>query len=139
MPKKQSSGTLLYRQSEAGLEVLLVHASGNYNRHKPWSIPKGEPDRGEQLEAAARRETWEETGVRVAGELHPLGDIVYKKSGKRIYCFAAPAPSDCQPSCDCWEIDCAEFLALPEARQRIHPDQAPFLDRLEVFLGSTMA
>lgn len=121
------------------MEVLLIHASGNYNRHKPWSIPKGEPDRGEELEAAARRETWEETAVRVDGELHPLGDIVYKKSGKRIYCFTAPAPPDCQPRCDCWEIDCAEFLPLAEARRRIHPDQAPFLDRLEVFLGSTMA
>ena len=41
---KQSSGTLLYRNGPEGLEVLLVHASGNYNRGKPWSIPKGEPD-----------------------------------------------------------------------------------------------
>src|SRR5579872_39147 len=44
---KQSSGTLLYRRAPAGLEVLLVHPSGNYNRGKPWSIPKGLPDAGE--------------------------------------------------------------------------------------------
>jgi len=40
---KQSAGTLLYRQGPDGLEVLLIHPSGNYNRKAPWSIPKGEP------------------------------------------------------------------------------------------------
>ncbi len=29
---KESAGTLLYRQGENGLEVLLIHPSGNYNR-----------------------------------------------------------------------------------------------------------
>src|SRR5687768_3635185 len=133
---KQSAGTLLYRRTPAGWEVLLIHSSGNYNRGKPWSIPKGEPDPGEELEAAARRETAEETGV-VAGELHPLGEITYQKTRKRIHCFAGPAPADCQPSCASWEIDCAEFLSLDEARRRIHPDQAPFLERLEAWLAST--
>ena len=51
---KISAGTLLYRQGVQGLEVLLVHASGGYNRKKPWSIPKGLPDAGEELEQAAR-------------------------------------------------------------------------------------
>jgi predicted NUDIX family NTP pyrophosphohydrolase len=139
MPQKESAGTLLYRQTPSNYEVLLIHASGNYNRNKPWSIPKGEPDEGEELEAAARRETWEETGVKVEGALHPLGEIVYQKSRKRVYCFAAPAPADCQPRCACWEIDCAEFLPLDEARRRIHPDQAPFLDRLEEWLSSFRA
>ena len=61
---KQSAGTLLYRQGPDGLEVLIVHPSGAYNRRAPWSIPKGEPDPFEtDLEITARRETWEETGV----------------------------------------------------------------------------
>ena len=59
---KESAGTLLYRRSQEGLEVLLVHASGNYNRHRPWSIPKGEVDGDEDPAATARRETLEETG-----------------------------------------------------------------------------
>ena len=74
----------------------MVHPSGNYNRHKPWSIPKGLPDNGEALEAAARRETLEETGV-VAEALVPLGSIDYRKSGKRIHCFAGPAPANGEP------------------------------------------
>ena len=126
---KTSAGTLLYRQRGDSLEVLLVHASGNYNRRAPWGIPKGLPDEGESLEAAARRETEEETGVR-AGELFALGDITYTKSRKRIHCFSGRAPADCEPRCASWEIDGAEFVAIDEARRRIHPDQAPFLDRL---------
>lgn len=126
---KQSAGTLLYRHGPQGLEVLLVHSSGNYNRGKPWSIPKGLPDPGEDLEAAARRETLEETGV-AAGELKPLGEVEYRKSRKRIHCFAGPAAEGAQPRCASWEVDRAEFLPLDEARRVIHPDQAVFLDRL---------
>ena len=129
MPAKQSAGTLLYRQRPRGLEVLLVHPSGPYNRHAPWSIPKGLPDPGESLEAAVRRETREETGVN-AGELVELGSIHYTKSRKQIHCFAGPAPEDAEPRCASWEVDCAEFLTMAEARQQIHPEQAPFLDRL---------
>ena len=124
-----SAGTLLYRRSGDRLEVLLVHPSGNYNRKAPWSIPKGIPDAGEELEAAARRETVEETGV-VAGKLVPLDSIVYRKSRKRVHCFAGEAPADAAPRPASWEVDRAEFLPLDEARGLIHPDQVPLLDRL---------
>jgi len=126
---KQSAGTLLYRDGAAGLEVLLVHPSGNYNRHAPWGIPKGEPDAGEELEATARRETLEETGV-TAGLLVPLGHIVYRKSRKHVHAFAGPAPADAEPRLTSWEIDQARFVPIEEARRLIHPDQAVFLDRL---------
>lgn len=126
---KQSSGTLLYRRTERGLEVLLVHPSGNYNRRAPWGIPKGEPDEGESPEATARRETQEETGVS-AGELTDLGHIDYTKSRKRVYCFAGEAPAGCEPRCASWEVDRAEFVPVELARGLIHPDQAAFIDRL---------
>jgi predicted NUDIX family NTP pyrophosphohydrolase len=127
---KASAGILLYRRGRDQVEVLLVHPSGNYNRRAPWSIPKGLPDEGEELEAAARRETMEETGV-AAGELASLGTIDYIKSRKRVHCFAGPAPADAAPRCASWEVDRAEFLSLTEARKLLHPDQVPFLDRLE--------
>jgi predicted NUDIX family NTP pyrophosphohydrolase len=134
---KETAGTLLYRFGEGQLEVLLVHPSGNYNRKAPWSIPKGLPDEGEELEAAARRETLEETGVAVCGDLHSLGHIDYKKSRKRVHCFAGSLPKNCQPSCASWEIDRAEIVALEQARSLIHPDQEPFLDRLEKMLDQS--
>lgn len=132
---KQSAGTLLYRTGPAGLEVLLVHASGNYNRRAPWGIPKGLPDDAEaDLAATARRETLEETGV-LAGELVDLGHIDYQKSRKRVHCFAGPAPPDAEPRTASWEVDRAEFVPLARARELIHPDQAAFLDRLVELLS----
>ncbi len=38
---KQSSGTLIYQRTEQGLEVLLVHPSGNYNRHAALEHSQG--------------------------------------------------------------------------------------------------
>jgi predicted NUDIX family NTP pyrophosphohydrolase len=131
---KQSAGTLLYRGPRDRLEVLLVHPSGAYNRNSPWGIPKGMPDPGEALEDAARRETREETGISVEGPLVPLDSITYAKSPKQVYCFAGPAPAVPVPACASWEIDGARFMTLEEARNLIHPDQGPFLDRLKDLL-----
>jgi predicted NUDIX family NTP pyrophosphohydrolase len=128
-----SAGTLLYRggggEAPDAIEVLLVHPSGSYNRRAPWGIPKGIPDDGESEEAAARRETREETGVE-AGALVPLGHVDYARSRKRVVAFAGPAPPDAAPRCASWEVDRVEFVPLPRAREIIHPDQAPLLDRL---------
>ncbi len=129
----ESAGTLLYRRTREGLEVLLVHPSGNYNRRAPWSIPKGLIEAGELPEAAARRETVEETGV-VPGDLISLSSIEYRKNRKRVHCFAGEIPSDAEPVCASWEIDQAELLPLGEARGKIHVDQLPLLDRLEELL-----
>jgi predicted NUDIX family NTP pyrophosphohydrolase len=129
VPRKQSAGTLLYRRRGGELELLLVHASGAYNRRAPWGIPKGLPDPGEALEQAARRETREETGVE-PGALAPLGHIDYARSHKRVFAFAGEAPAGAAPRCASWEVDCAEFVAVERARALIHPDQAVFIDRL---------
>jgi predicted NUDIX family NTP pyrophosphohydrolase len=126
---KISSGTLLYRMVADQLEVLLVHPSGNFNRRAPWGIPKGQPNNEEDLETAARRETVEETGL-VCGSLVALGHVDYKRSEKRVYAFAGPAPDAALPSCASWEVDNVQFIELSRARRIIHPDQATFLQRL---------
>jgi predicted NUDIX family NTP pyrophosphohydrolase len=127
---RQSAGTLLYRRGAEGLEVLLVHPSGAYNRHAPWSIPKGEPGKETDLEETARRETLEETGV-AAGPLVSLGSMVYRKSRKEVHCYAGTAPADADPRPTSWEVDKACFVTLARARDLLHPDQRVFLDRLE--------
>jgi predicted NUDIX family NTP pyrophosphohydrolase len=132
---KNSAGTLLYRKSSQGIEVLLVHPSGNYNRRAPWSIPKGVGDENETLEDTARRETFEETGVQ-AGQLFPLGFSDYQKSRKRVHCFAGIASDDALPRCASWEVDQARFVPIDEAKELLHPDQRIFLDRLKESLGS---
>lgn len=133
MARIQSAGTLLYRQNQGSLEVLLVHPSGAYNRNAPWGIPKGIPDPGETLEAAARRETMEETGVE-AGELLSLGWMDYQKSRKRLHAFCGPAPQNAAPHCASWEVDRAEFVPIERARSIIHLDHVAFLDRLLAYL-----
>ncbi len=56
----------MYRFREGTLQVFLAHPGGPYFTNKDdgsWTIPKGEPDTGEDLLDAARREFQEETGV----------------------------------------------------------------------------
>jgi predicted NUDIX family NTP pyrophosphohydrolase len=135
---KESAGTVLWRRGPGGLEVLLVHPAGNYNRRAPWGIPKGQPDPGEDLEATARRETWEETGV-IAEGLEAIGFVDYTRSKKRVHAFIGPAPDGVAPKCASWEVDKAEFIEISRARRIIHPDQAAFLERLLVHLGEHVA
>jgi predicted NUDIX family NTP pyrophosphohydrolase len=125
----ESAGTLLYLRDGEGLQVLIVHPSGAYNRRAPWSIPKGKSEPGEPLEQTARRETEEETGLR-AGELVSLGSVELARSRKRVHAFAGPAPDGVRPRCASWEVDRAEFVPLERARRLLHPAQAVFLDRL---------
>lgn len=133
---KETAGTLLYTLDDKnGVGVLLVHPSGNYNRKSAWSIPKGLPEAEEELEAAARRETMEETGI-VAGELEFIGHVDYTKSRKRVHCFVGPLPNDPSPRPTSWEVDKAEVVPIQQAKQIIHPDQLAFLHRLEDHLRS---
>ncbi len=134
-----ASGTVLHQLIDNRLEVLLVHPSGNYNRRAPWGIPKGAPNENETLEAAARRETWEETGIDVQGPLYDLGYVDYTRSRKRVHGYAAPAPAAAAPRCTSWEVDKAEFIEISRARRIIHPDQLALLDRLERYLGESDA
>src|SRR5436190_15250049 len=132
---KISSGTLLYKIVDGKIEVLLVHPAGNYNRRAPWGIPKGAPDPEEELEATARRETLEETGLEVSGTLVHLGFVDYTRSKKRVHAYAGPAPDGAAPRCASWEVDKVEFIEITRARRIIHPDQAALLDRLQRHLA----
>ena len=131
MPRKIAAGCVVRAWFDGELRYLVVHPSGNYNRHAPYSIPKGEVDADELPEATALRETREETGLdcRI---LATLGEIRYRKSRKTVIGYLAeplePPPSAVLEPQD-WEIDRAEFLPAEQARAKLHPDQRPLLDR----------
>ncbi len=133
MARKIAAGCLVRARFDGEIRYLVVHPSGRYNLHKPYSIPKGLLEPGELPQAAALRETLEETGLRCR-ILESLGEIEYQKSGKTVIGFLAealsPVPSLVLEPAD-WEIDRAEFLPADEARAKLHPDQRMFIDRAE--------
>src|SRR5690242_7433069 len=74
----ESVGILMHKRVDGQRLVLLVHPGGPFWRGKDlgaWSIPKGEPEPGEAVEATARREFAEELGTAPEGPLLPLGRI----------------------------------------------------------------
>ena len=140
MPKT-SAGLLLYRDSDGVLEFFLVHPGGPFWAKKDegaWSIPKGEFQPGEDPLAAARREFTEETSFPITGEFVPLTPLK-QRSGKIVHAFAVRG--DCDPALirsntftfqgrEFPEVDRAGWFGVEEAKQRILPGQAGFLDEL---------
>ena len=144
----ESAGVLLYRRTPE-LQVLLVHPGGPFFARKDagaWSIPKGEVEPGETLEARARIEFQEETGTALDGELRTLGSV-RQKGGKVVHAFAAEGDLDAGAIVSNtfelqWpprsgrtqtfpEVDRAEWFTLDEARGKINAAQAELLDRLD--------
>ena len=131
MPVKIAAGCLVRARFAGRWHYLIVHPSGNYNRRAPYTIPKGLLEPGESAEATAVRETQEEAGV-ACRIVAPLGEITYRKTPKRVIGFLAeplepPLATVLEPGD--WEVDRVEFHPADEARARLHPDQAPFIDR----------
>ncbi len=93
-----SAGLLMYRIKKGAIQVLLAHPGGPFFSNKDdgaWSIPKGEPDAGEDLLVTAQREFQEETGLKPAGPFVPLNPI-QQKGGKIVHAWAFAG--DCDPS-----------------------------------------
>jgi predicted NUDIX family NTP pyrophosphohydrolase len=150
---KRSAGILLYRLTDDGPEVLLVHPGGPFWARKDagaWSIPKGEHDDDEDPQACARREFKEETGTALPpGALADLGRV-RQKGGKVVAAWAAAGDLDPETIRSNtfemeWpprsgrtqafpEVDRAGWFGLEAAREKLNPGQAPLLDRLRSLL-----
>jgi len=143
----------MYRIRGSCVELLLVHPGGPFWSKKDagaWSIPKGEICAEEDELEAARREFFEETGVLPKGEFSLLGEIV-QKGGKVVRAWAFegdydPATLKSNTFTLEWpprsgkqqefpEIDRAAFFTPEEARIKINPAQAEFIDALERMTG----
>jgi predicted NUDIX family NTP pyrophosphohydrolase len=153
-----SAGILLFRRSEL-LELLLAHPGGPFWSGRDlgaWTIPKGLAERDEALLAVAMREFAEEVGFEIAAiAARPdeppiqLGEIALK-SGKIVHAWAVegnldPGAAQSNQATIEWpprsgremvipEVDRVAWFDPPEARRRIHPAQAAFVDRLETEL-----
>jgi predicted NUDIX family NTP pyrophosphohydrolase len=146
---KRSAGILLYRLRGGGPEVLLVHPGGPFWARRDagvWSIPKGEYEDGDDPLACALREFEEETGSTLPpGELVELDDVK-QKGGKVVTAWAAEGDLDADAvrsntftmewpprsgrTAEFPEVDRAGWFGIDEAREKLNPAQAEFLDRL---------
>lgn len=114
-PKAQvlAAGGLIWRaEADGNTTVLLVHRP----RYDDWSFPKGKADGDETLEQTARREVFEEVGLRV--KLGPwLDDVAYRdhKGRSKVVRYWAMTPADgsFEPND---EVDQVTWVSLEEAR-----------------------
>ncbi len=159
--KKASAGLVIYKRAHGAaspIEFFLVHPGGPYWTRKDdgaWSIPKGEVDEGEDLLAAAKRETLEETGFAVRGRFRRLPPV-RQRSGKLVHSWAVevadldPAalksglfemewPPHSGRTASFPEVDRAAWFGVDDAKVKILDGQRPilekFLARLETAAG----
>lgn len=150
-----SAGLLLFRRAPDGLEVLLAHMGGPLWARRDagaWTIPKGEPEPGEDLHAAALREFAEELGsAPPPGPDVALG-AVRQKGGKTVHAWAREGDLDADAVVSGtfdleWpprsgrtqafpEVDRAAWLPLARARELVISAQAELLDRLAAAVGA---
>jgi predicted NUDIX family NTP pyrophosphohydrolase len=152
--KKISAGILLWKRSEKGLKVFLVHPGGPFwagKNEKAWDFPKGEVEEGESdLLVVGIRELKEETGIDVSSrkreEFISLGSI-RRKDGKEIHLWAIESDWSgllmCQSMVEMEyplrsgkkilfpEVDKAGFFTLQDAKKKVFVSLVPFLERLE--------
>jgi len=152
MPKK-SAGLAMYRVRDGAIEILLVHLGGPFWAKKDagaWFLPKGEIGAGEDELAAAKREFEEETGIKPSEPLVALGSVKHK-SGKTVTAWAFEG--DCDPATirsntftmewpprsgkqrEFPEIDRADFFDTGRAREKMHPAEFEFFERLQKLLA----
>ena len=145
----------MYRVRDGKLQVLLAHPGGPFFKNKDdgaWTIPKGEPDVGEEMLATAKREFQEETGLKPTGSFIALTPVT-QKGGKIVHAWAFEG--DCDPRAMVsntitmeWppgsgrqiefpESDRAEFFDLPTARRKIKAGQEGLIEELVRITGLT--
>lgn len=154
MPKV-SAGLLVFRRMGKVPEVLLAHPGGPFWARKDdgaWSIPKGLCEPGEDPFAAARREFFEETGLRPEGSFIAL-EPVKQRGGKTVAAWAVECDLDTTGFRSNtfaleWpprsgkvqavpEVDRIGWFDWPAAQRKILKGQMPILEQLKDCLANS--
>jgi predicted NUDIX family NTP pyrophosphohydrolase len=141
-----SAGLIMFRRKPA-LQVLLAHPGGPFWKNKDegaWTIPKGQLDGQEPLDAAIR-EFKEETGMTPQGPYLDLGTVT-QKAGKIVHAWGFEGDADTRKlhsdevmvewphGSRQWhkvpEVDRCEWFSPEDAKIKINPAQAELIDRL---------
>lgn len=146
---KKSAGILVYKKEDNQIKVLLCHMGGPFWEGIDlggWSIPKGEIKQEKTIDTAIR-EFNEETGFTI--EKNSLKFLGSKKQLSRklniiFYAtndydatkafsntFKREYPKGSGNICEFPEMDCADWLELEVAKEKILKGQRYFLEKLE--------
>jgi len=110
----KAAGGLLWRDSDDGRQVLIVHRQ----RYNDWTLPKGKLDSGESWEEAAVREMEEETGCQAKIDQF-AGIISYSVGGrpKVVIFFHMTPQGKCKeiPLASEMEVDAIQWVTVSEA------------------------
>jgi 8-oxo-dGTP pyrophosphatase MutT (NUDIX family) len=113
------------------VEVAVIHRP----RYDDWSFPKGKLDDGEDAEAGALREVWEETGLSCR-LVAPLGETRYRdrRGRPKVVRYWLMEPRDGGPAPSFVandEVDALRWLPPEEAARLLtYPHDRDLLDRL---------
>jgi len=116
-PEVLAAGGLLVRDDG---RVAVVHRP----RYDDWSLPKGKLDPGESFEDGARREVWEETGVRgrIREELQPVEYVDRKGRDKLVRWYRMDVDGEPDEFVPNDEIDELRWLTPAEALDLVDYD-----------------
>ena len=99
-PVKEKAGAVVFRDAHGKETQILVVSARKYENQ--WIFPVGTVEKGESLDAAARRECQEESGylVKIGRKLPPV-EILSNGAKKRFTFYLATVVGEV----DAWETD----------------------------------
>lgn len=100
-PCKLQAAALPWRRGPDGVEVMLITSRDS----RRWVLPKGWPEKNEDLFQAAEREAGEEAGIKGAVAEHEAGRYYYAKSraGEDVACEVRVFPLKVKRLSDKWK------------------------------------
>ena len=148
----QSAGLLMYRRRGEDIEVFLCRPfSLEKQRKNLWGVPKGRVDDYERPIDAAKREFYEETGLRPPDvPSYYLGKVMYP-SGKKevsVWTFEFDPPEDFEYKSNLTKVKDSDgrsilipeigewkWFSLEDAKRNIMISQREVLERFLRFMG----
>lgn len=145
--KKITAGLLAYKYTDNEMYVFLAKPGGPHYINKDlgsWDIPKGGKEKDEDLETTAKREFFEEIGVKPKlTNWIELGNVSLKNKDIHIWAvndeprfvssnkFSMEWPPKSGNKQKFPEIETAKFFHIDEAKKKVRRKLLPFLERLE--------